>query len=197
VSQLILASTSAIRRTLLANAGLSFIAVGSGVDEDAAKAELMTRGADPRAIAGELAVLKAERVSRQMEGLVIGADQTLELDGILYDKVEDAAAARLRLALLRGRSHRLHGGLALAEGGAVVWRAIISSSLTMRDFSDAFLDDYLARNGEAALSSVGCYHLEGEGIQLFEKVEGDYFAILGLPMIELLAELRAWGIVPA
>jgi len=197
VTPLVLASTSAIRRDLLADAGLVFTAVGSGVDEDAEKAQLLAQGADPRAVAEHLAAVKAERVSRDVAGLVIGADQTLDLDGVLFDKVADVAAARERLLALRGRTHRLHAGLAVAEAGAIIWRETTSVSLTMRGFSDGFLDDYLGRNAEAALSSVGCYHLEGEGIQLFERFEGDYFAILGLPLLGLLDLLRARGIARA
>lgn len=193
----ILASTSAVRRDLLANAGVSFTAVSPGVDEDEVKARMLGDGARPKAIAGALAAIKAERVSRRFDGLVIGADQTLELDGELFDKVGDLASARERLVRLRGRTHYLHAGVALAEAGSVVWLQTVTSSLTVRGFSDGFLDAYLARNGEAALSSVGCYHLEGEGIQLFDKVEGDYFAILGLPLQGLLQVFRARGVLAA
>jgi septum formation protein len=197
VTPLILASTSAVRRQLLANAGLGFTAVGSGVDEDAAKARLLAEGAGPRAVAEALAAAKAEQVSRDFDGLVIGADQTLELDGALFDKVGDLAAARARLVQLRGRTHALHAALAVAVGGEVVWRETVTARLTMRAFSDAFLDAYLTANGEAALSSVGCYHLEGEGVQLFAAVDGDYFAILGLPLIGLLGFLRLQGALAA
>jgi septum formation protein len=191
----VLASTSAIRRQLLASAGVSFNAVSPGVDEDQVKARLLTEGAGPCAVAEALAAIKAEGVSREHRGLVIGADQTLDLDGVLFDKVADIPAARERLVRLRGRTHLLHAGLALAEDGEVVWRQVVTTRLTMRAFSDGFLDDYLARNGEAALSSVGCYHLEGEGVQLFERIEGDYFAILGLPLFGLLALLRERGVI--
>ena len=126
-------------------------------------------------------------------GFVIGSDQTLDLDGALYDKAEDLAAARARLQLLRGRTHRLHSAVVVARDGAPIWREVVTASLTMRDFSDAFLEAYLANEGEAALGSVGCYRLEGAGAQLFSKIEGDYFAILGLPLMGLLDLLRRHG----
>lgn len=197
MTPLVLASTSAIRRTLLANAGLAFTAVSPGVDEEVVKAGLLARSATPKDVAQALARVKAETVSRDFDGLVIGADQTLDLGGALFDKVASVEAARERLATLRGHTHLLHAGVAVAQGGETVWAETVTTRLVMRDFSDAFLDDYLNRNGEAALSSVGCYHLEGEGVQLFERIEGDYFAILGLPLIGLLAHLRASGLVGA
>ena len=197
MTDLILASTSAIRRELLTNAGLAFAAVSPGVDEDAIKARLLAEGEGPAAVALALASEKALAVSRRSAGLVIGADQTLDLDGALYDKVDSLEAARERLILLRGRTHQLHAGLAAAEAGKVIWRQMVTTRLTLRDFSDAFLERYLEHDGQAALSSVGCYHLEGAGVQLFESIEGDYFAILGLPLLGLLAFLRQRGIAPA
>lgn len=197
MTDLVLASTSAVRRQLLAAAGLGFVSVAPGVDEDAVKAPMLAAGEGPKAIAQELAAIKAGRVSKDFDGLVIGADQTLDLDGTLFDKAADLEAARERLVRLRGRAHRLHAGVALARAGTVVWAETVTATLVMRPFSDAFLDGYLARNGEAALTSVGCYHLEAEGIQLFERIEGDYFAILGLPLLGLMAALRAQGITPA
>ena len=190
---LILASKSAARRALLSGAGVAHQAVVSGVDEEAAKADMLAQGLGPAEVAGALAELKALAVSRQTPGLVIGADQTLDLDGMLYDKAETLIEARARLTLLRGRTHRLHSAVVLAETGQVVWRERITASLTMRAFSDAFLDDYLRMEGEAALGSVGCYRLEGPGAQLFSRIEGDYFAVLGLPLMELLAFLRDRG----
>jgi septum formation protein len=197
MTELILASTSAIRRGLLAAAGLDFVCISPGVDEDAVKGQQLASGDGPAQIAERLAALKAEGVSRQTDGLVIGADQTLDLDGRLFDKVADVAAARGRLLMLKGKTHRLHAAVAVARRGEIVWRDLVSPSLTMRDFSNAFLDGYMERNGEAALSSVGCYHLEGEGVQLFEAVEGDYFAILGLPLVSLLGFLRSSGVIAA
>lgn len=189
----ILASKSAARRAVLDGAGVRYEAVVAGVDEDAAKASLQAEGCGPREVADALAELKAIRVSQGREGLVIGADQTLDLDGRLYDKVADMAAARARLLELRGKTHKLHSAVVVAKDGAPIWREVATSKLTMRDFSETFLDDYLAREGEAALGSVGCYRLEGPGAQLFAKIEGDYFGILGLPLLGLLDLLRRHG----
>jgi len=194
---LILASTSSARRAVLEGAGVPFEAVRSGVDEDATKAALLAGGAGPKAIAEALAAEKALAVSTARAGLVIGADQTLELDGRLYDKVETPAAARARLAELRGRVHLLHSAVAIAEDGRTVWAETVTATLAMRVFSDAFLNDYLAREGDAALGSVGCYRLEGMGVQLFEAIDGDYFTILGLPLMGLLELLRARGVLRA
>ena len=178
---------------MLTGAGVPFEATVAGVDEDAAKTVLLAKGASPKAVAEALAEQKALAVSRTRAGLVIGADQTLDLDGQLYDKAETMGQARTRLVELRGRTHQLHSAVAAAEGGALVWRETVSARLTMRDFSDAFLDRYLADEGDAALGSVGCYRLEGLGAQLFSRIEGDYFAILGLPLMGLLELLRARG----
>ncbi|HEY8003549.1 MAG TPA: Maf family protein [Phenylobacterium sp.] len=191
----VLASKSAARRAVLDGAGVCYEAIGSSVDEDAAKAELLANGATPRQVAEDLAERKALAVSRGRPELVIGADQTLDLDGRLYDKVETIAAARDRLRSLRGKPHALHSAVVVARRGETVWRETESATLTMRDFSDAFLDDYLAVEGEAALGSVGCYRLEGRGVQLFSRIEGDYFTILGLPLTGLLDLLRREGVL--
>ena len=192
---LVLASKSVTRRAVLDGAGVSYEAVGSGVDEDAAKVALLARRATPRQVAEALAEDKALAVSVGRPELVIGADQTLEFQGQLYDKAETVAAARDRLRLLRGKPHMLHSAVAVAERGAVVWRETQSATLKMRDFSDSFLEDYLAAEGEAALGSVGCYRLEGLGGQLFSKIDGDYFTILGLPLMGLLDLLRRRGML--
>lgn len=197
MTDLTLASKSAARAQLLAAAGLVFETAVSGVDEEAAKARLLADDADPRDIAQALAETKALVVSTRRPGLIIGADQTLDLDGSLFDKVASLPDARHRLERLRGRVHQLHSGVAVARDSVVIWRETQSASLAMRDFSDGFLSAYLARNGDAALSSVGCYQLEGEGLQLFEKIEGDYFTILGLPMLGLLDLLRREGVIAA
>jgi septum formation protein len=191
----VLASRSATRRAVLQAAGVPFEAVGSGVDEAAAKLGLLAGGAGPRAVAEALAAEKALAVSGIRADLVIGADQTLDLGGRLHDKAETLEAARDRLRMLRGRTHRLHAAVAVARGPAVLWRQTETATLTMRDFSDHFLEEYLAAEGDAALGSVGCYRLEGLGVQLFDKVEGDYFAILGLPLIGLLDLLRREGVL--
>lgn len=186
----VLASQSQSRAALLSAAGVIFTKISSGVDEDAVKQRMLAGGAGPKAIAEALGEAKAVAVSKRAPGLVIGADQTLDLDGELFDKADSIDEARTRLTALRGRSHQLHGGLTVAEGGEVIWRHTESSTLVVRDFSDAFLEAYLARHGQEVLSSVGCYHYEGAGAQLFERTEGDYFAILGLPLLPLLAFLR-------
>ena len=193
----ILASKSAARRAVLDGAGVPYEALVAGVDEDAVKASLLAEGAGPRDIADALAELKAIRVSRGRREFVIGSDQTLDLDGQLYDKADSVEAARERLKLLRGKTHRLHSAVVVAKAGTPIWREVVTASLTMREFSDAFLEAYLASEGPHALGSVGCYRLEGPGAQLFSKIEGDYFAILGLPLMGLLDLLRRHGELPA
>jgi septum formation protein len=192
----ILASKSAARRAVLDGAGVPYEALVAGVDEEAVKASLLAEGAGPRDIADALAELKAIRVSRGRSEFVIGSDQTLDLDGQLYDKAESIEAARERLKLLRGKTHKLHSAVVVAKEGTPIWREVVTASLTMRDFSDAFIEDYLATEGPHALGSVGCYRLEGPGAQLFSRIEGDYFAILGLPLMGLLDLLRRHGELP-
>lgn len=192
-----LASKSAARAQVLGAAGVTFDTIGAGVDEAAAKAGLLARGATPREVARALAELKAVAASQGREGLVIGADQTLDLDGALFDKAATLDEARQRLSMLRGRAHQLHSAVAVAQRGSVVWRETPAATLAMRDFSDAFLDAYLARHGEALLGSVGCYRLEDDGVQLFERIDGDYFTILGLPLMGLLGVLREHGALAA
>ena len=194
---LVLASKSLARQAVLQSAGVAFETAGSGVDEDAAKAALLAGGAGPLKVAEALAEMKALAVSRGRPGLVIGADQTLEFEGRLYDKAETLGEARARLQILRGKPHRLHSAVAVARGGTVIWRETVSATLTMRAFSDAFLEAYLAAEGEAALGSVGCYRLEAQGAQLFAAIEGDYFTILGLPLMGLLDLLRREGVLVA
>ena len=193
---IVLASKSSARRAVLDGAGVVYEAAVAGVDEDAVKTAMLAQGASPAAVADALAELKAMKVSQTRPDFVIGADQTLEFGGELYDKVETLEAARERLALLRGKTHRLHSAVVVAKDGQPIWREMATASLTMRDFSDEFLESYLAREGEAALGSVGCYRLEGMGSQLFSRIEGDYFAILGLPLLGLLDLLRAHGELP-
>jgi septum formation protein len=190
---IVLASKSAARRAVLAGAGVPHEAAVAGVDEEAVKRGLLAEGATPRDIADALAELKAVRVSRGRPDFVIGSDQTLDLEGQLFDKVETIEAARERLKALRGKTHKLHSAVVVAKEGAPIWREVVTAKLAMRDFSDAFLEDYLAVEGPEALGSVGCYRLEGPGVQLFSKIEGDYFAILGLPLMGLLDFLRRHG----
>jgi len=198
VTPVVLASKSASRQAILKAAGVAFEAVGSGVDEDAAKAALLARGAGPRDIAAHLAEAKAIVVSwARPDVIVIGADQTLDLDGTLFDKVESLAEARARLLHLRGKRHLLHSAVVAAQAGAVIWRYQESPKLRLRDASDGFIDAYLARHGDALLGSVGCYQLENDGVQLFDEIVGDYFAILGLPLTPLLNLLREKGALAA
>jgi septum formation protein len=140
--------------------------------------------------------LKALRVSARHPGrLVLGADQVLVADGRLFDKPDSLAAARDQLVALRGRTHQLLSAAVIALDGAPVWRHVGAARLAMRPFSETFLDEYLTRTGDLALTSVGCYHLEGLGAQLFARVEGDYFTVLGLPLLEVLGFLRARGVL--
>lgn len=195
---LILASGSAVRAMLLRQAGLAFEIRDSLVDEDEVKKGFAASDnwADTDALALKLAGEKALAVSRTDPGaLVIGADQILSCDGRRYDKPRDMAEARANLETFRGRTHILHSGVALAKDGAIVWGLGDRARLTMRGFTPEFLDWYLAALGEKVRSSVGCYQLEGPGIQLFERIEGDYFTILGLPLLPLLAALRHHGII--
>lgn len=191
----ILASRSAARSSLLAAAGVPFQVQTADVDEDALKQQGLAVGHTPAQIAVTLADAKALAVSRTLGGLVIGADQTLDHDGELIDKADSLEEAKRHLLSLRGRRHQLHAAVAVAENGAIVWRDLQTASLTMRDFSDAFLDSYLAREADRLLRAVGCYQLEGAGVQLFERIDGDYFTILGLPLLNLLAFFRSRGVL--
>lgn len=191
---LILASRSAARKAMLEAAGLSIDLDPADVDEAATKGRLLSEGGDARSVALALAGEKAMAVSRLHPGrLVLGADQTLEQDGTLYDKAASLDEARARLKLFSGQTHQLHSGAAVARDGAVIWTLADTATLKVRPLSKGFIEAYLARNGDAALSSVGGYWLEGEGAQLFERVEGDYFTVLGLPLLPLMAFLREIG----
>jgi len=197
MSDLVLASGSAIRAQILRNAGLAFDVARPSVDEEAVKAGLRAEGLSPRDQADALAEVKALSVSRRTSAFVIGADQMLECDGAVFDKPDGRDGARAHLAALRGRRHRLISAAVLAKDGAIIWRHIETPALTMRALDDGFIEAYLDRVGAAATASVGAYQLEGEGIQLFERIEGDYFSILGLPLLPLIAILRRHGVVPA
>jgi septum formation protein len=188
-----LASASSIRAEVLRGAGVEFEVFSPGVDEAAVKAGLLAEGASPRDVADALAELKSVRAARGRAGLVIGADQTLDFEGGLYDKVATLEEADARLRLLRGKVHKLHAAVVVCLDGTPIWRDVVTTKLSMRPFTDAFLEGYLAREGDHLLSSVGCYRLEGEGVQLFDRIEGDYFAILGLPLMGLLDLLRRHG----
>jgi septum formation protein len=195
---LVLASASPFRRRLLEAAGLEFRVEPAVVDETALKRSLAARKPSPdaAAVANALARLKAETVSTRLpEALVIGADQVLALDDELFDKPHDAAEAREQLLRLRGRAHRLLTSAALAQAGRTVWQCVDSATLTMRAFSPDFVDHYLELVGGNISKALGGYQIEGLGIQLFERIEGDYFGIIGLPLLPLLAELRTRGVL--
>jgi septum formation protein len=195
--RLILASRSAGRAAVLSAAGLRFEQIVSGVDEDAIKDSLRAEGVPVGDQADALAETKAMKVSGQHQGIVLGADQMLEVDGRPLDKANSRAEAREYLQLLRGRTHTLHSAIVACIGGGPVWRHIARPKLTMRPFSDAFLDAYLDDIGEDALTTVGCYKIEGRGAHLFEKIEGDQYTIMGMPLLPLLAWLRDRQALPA
>ncbi len=198
MSQFVLGSGSAGRRMILENAGLDFDIRQPQVDEDALKAEFRSTDEAPvEDLALALARAKAQAVSRAETRPVLGADQILVCEDRVFSKPADMEEARRNLRFLRGRTHRLISALAVAENGETVWTCIDEARMTMRDFSDAFLDRYLETVGEDALKSVGCYQIEGPGIQLFEKVDGDWFTIIGLPILPFLDWLRKRGLLPA
>jgi septum formation protein len=192
---LILASASPSRRQLLANAGLAFTVEPSGVDEDEVKQSLIAERASPQDIATTLAELKAVRVSQRHRGaMVIGADSTLVCNGRLFDKPATLAAARQQLLALAAQVHELCSSVVVAKDGARLWHWSEQAHLTMRPLTESFIDTYLATAGQAVCASVGAYQLEGLGAHLFSKVEGDYFTILGLPLLPLLSFLAEHGI---
>jgi septum formation protein len=188
---LILASASPTRQALLRQAGLNFQPETAPIDERAVEAQLLAEGGRPEDVALGLAAAKAQAVgANQPASFVIGADQVLALSGEILHKPADRKAAADQLNRLKGRDHLLHSAVALAHEGDIIWSKLVSARLTMRSFSPAERDRVLDLEGEAALKSVGGYRLEGPSIQLFEKIDGDYFGILGLPLVELLAALR-------
>jgi septum formation protein len=191
---IILASGSAARARMLEDAGVAFTVEVAAVDEQAVKESLAAETRNPARVAEVLAELKAVRVSSRHPGaLVIGADQMLDCDGTWFDKPADREAARTQLLALRHKTHRLTSAVVAVRDGKRVWHQTESAKLTMRNFSDSFLDSYLEQAGAAVLSSVGGYQLEGRGAQLFLTVEGDFFTILGLPLLALMDFLRENG----
>lgn len=196
-NRLILASKSKARAAVLKAAGLEFVQVGSRVDEDALKDGLRAEGATVAKQADLLAETKALKVSISHQGIVLGCDQMLDLDGIGLDKVSTREEAAETLRRLRGKTHILQGAIVACIEGAPVWRHLAQPRLRMRNFSDAFLERYLDEIGEAAFESVGCYQLEGLGSQLFDRIDGDYFSILGMPLLPLMQWLRDRGALQA
>lgn len=194
--KIILASGSPFRKTMLVNAGLDIEAVPANVDERALEAPLKDSGASPEDVASILAEAKATEVSERRPGaLVLGCDQTLSLGDEIFHKPADMEGARRHLLALSGKTHQLNSAAVLCRDGEVLWRHVGVASLTMRKLDPAFIGRHLARVGAKALSSVGAYQIEGEGIQLFEKIEGDYFTIVGLPLLPVLKELRELGAI--
>jgi septum formation protein len=196
MKKLILASGSPFRRAMLENAGVPFDVVRPAIDERAVEAPLARSGAGAEDVAQVLAEAKALDVSeKHPDAIVIGSDQTLSLDDRIFHKPEGMEGARRHLLALSGKTHHLNSAVVIAEGGEAVWRHVSVASLTMRELSPAFIGRHLARVGNKALQSVGAYQIEGEGIQLFEKVEGDYFTIVGLPLLPLLRQLRSMSAI--
>lgn len=195
ILDIVLASGSESRRRLLASAGVEAIAVRPNVDEDAMKAGLRAEGLPVRDQAMRLAELKSAKVSRRQPGLVIGGDQMLSLGDEAFDKPKDLSGARDHLRKLSGKAHTLETAIVVCENGRPVWRHLARPRLTMRPLSAEFIEQYVDQVGEPLLSTVGAYQLEGLGAQLFNKIEGDYFSILGLPLLPLLDYLRIRGIL--
>lgn len=194
MTSIVLASGSASRAALLAQAGIDCIREASDVDEDALKQALIDRPTGEIAMA--LAIAKAQRVAERHPGaLVIGGDQMLDCEGRRFDKPANLVAARNQLMVLRGRVHTLPTAAVVVRDGVVLWQALEMPRLAMREFSEAFLEDYLAAVGEAVTKSVGGYQLEGRGVQLFDAIDGTFFTILGLPMVPLLGFLRSEGVL--
>ena len=194
--KIILASGSAIRHDMLRQAGLDFDVEKARIDEEAVKQALLADEAKPYDISDALAELKALRVSnRHPDATVVGSDQVLEFGGTPVSKAPTLDDLRHQLTELRGKTHRLHSAAVIAEAGAIKWRHVGTARLTMRSFSDTYLDAYLDRNGEDLLTSVGGYKFEQEGIRLFSRIEGDYFDILGMPLLPLLNHLTITGVL--
>ena len=195
---IILASGSSARRAMLTQAGVAFTIEPARIDETAIRDELLRREplVTPPAIALILASAKARDVSARNGGaVVVGSDQILNIGETLLTKPVDRAAAAGTLVHLRGRPHQLHSAAAIAIDGAIVWGTVDTANLTMRRFSDEFLEQYLDAEGDSLLEAVGAFKLEGRGLQLFEHIEGDYFTILGMPLLPVLAELRVQGAI--
>lgn len=196
MNHLILASTSAVRAKLLTGASIPFTACASAVDEVFIRAQMQSQSASPRDIALALARHKAQAVTNQYtDDIILGCDQLLEFDNKILAKPENIMQAREQLKALRGKSHSLLSAAVLIRGQDIVWQCCTQSVLTMRSFSDDFLEDYIKTEGDEILWCVGCYQLEGRGIQLFERICGDYFSVLGLPLQELMQPLRQLGVL--
>jgi nucleoside triphosphate pyrophosphatase len=196
-ANIVLASQSPFRRALLTNAGIDFVCMPPEIDERAVEAPLKDSGVTPEDVALVLATAKATDVSERSggEATVIGSDQTLSLADEVFHKPADMEAARHHLLKLSGKTHQLNSAVVIVRNGDTLWSHVGIARLTMRELSPAFIGRYLAKVGDKALTSVGAYQVEGPGIQLFERIEGDYFTIVGLPLLPLLTELRKLGAI--
>ncbi|MGE7370515.1 Maf-like protein [Neorhizobium sp. NPDC001467] len=193
-ASLVLASSSPFRRALMTNAGLSFDHQAADIDEREIESTL--HGASPERLATVLAASKAQNVALSRPGsLVIGSDQTMSLGSRIYHKASSHEEVKDNLRSLSGKSHRLNSAVVIVRDGEILWEFVGHAELTMRPLSSAFIDHYTSRVGPDVLKSVGSYQLEGEGIQLFSKIDGDYFTIVGLPMLALLEKLRELGAI--
>ncbi|NQY41434.1 MAG: Maf family protein [Henriciella sp.] len=195
MTDIILASGSASRRSLLAGAGVEAQSIKPNVDEETAKIAMRGDGMSVRDQAMQLAEMKAVKVSRANPGFVIGGDQMLNLDGEAFDKPANLSAAAGHLRKLSGKSHTLETAIVIAENGQPIWRYLARPKLTVRVLSDEFVETYIQTCGTALLSTVGAYQLEGMGAQIFSKIEGDYFSVLGLPLLPLLDYFRVRGLL--
>ena len=196
MTQIILASTSPFRLKMLVDAGLTVDAVPSDIDERAVDATLQDTGVTPAEVADILAEAKAVSVSENHpDAVVIGADQTLSLDDQIFHKPADMEGARRHLLALSGKTHELNSAVVIARAGVPIWRTVSVARMTMRKLDPAFIGRHLSHVGAKALQSVGAYQIEGEGIQLFERIDGDHFTIIGLPLLPLLAALRDQGVI--
>ncbi len=193
---LILASSSASRQMLMRNAGLVFSAIPADIDERAIDERLEKSGVSPQEVALELAKAKAFAVSKlHPSAIVLGCDQTMALGSRVYHKPKDMDEAHSHLMSLSGKTHRLNSAAVLMQDGEMIWQIVTTADLTVRTLTDDFVTRHLEKVGTKALTSVGAYQLEGEGIQLFTSIEGDYFTILGLSLLPLLEKLRELGVI--
>lgn len=194
----VLASTSPFRKQLLQQAGLEFSTAAPNIDEREIEARAEHQALSPAGLSERLGCEKALAVSKTMPGaLVLGGDQVMALGAQIYHKPQDLNAARTQLLSLRGATHVLNSSLALAKDGEIVWSHVSCAEMTVRMFSESFLDDYLAKVGERILKSVGGYQIEGMGVQLFSAIKGDYFTIIGVPLLPLMEKFRELKIVHA
>ncbi|MFK7901981.1 MAG: Maf family nucleotide pyrophosphatase [Nitratireductor sp.] len=198
MKKIILASKSVYRATLLNNAGIEFEQQAANVDERAIEEPLLNTGSTAADIAEVLAIAKAQNVSQaNKDAYIIGSDQSLSLNGELLHKVDTMEEARQRLLLLSGKSHELNSAVAIVKNDEIIWSFVDKAIITFRELSPKFVGQHLASVGEVALSSVGAYQIEGKGVQLFEKIEGDFFSIMGLPLMPLLAQMRTQNLLSA